>query len=243
MRPGPYDQGRPLGVAFFSRKGKGLSLRPQTPGSECPCPGPCCRRTHLFSFLPFKKHFSIFPSTSPHPETQYFSAFKKPVPTRKREFVSLPQAAPKLVQQKRPHGGAVSSPTSSGAGRPTPVGRSPPRLQVDIQTTSRGAKLEGGKDKNESKTNPKTLRTHFTPTKTSATGPIPAVGSPLQTVLSCPRQMSREGSCFGDRPWVSTDSFVMGTVSRSLFNSRRKDDDTVGTVPVAGAPLDTAALG
>lgn len=128
-------------------------------------------------------------------------------------------------------------------------GEAEPCGQVPTSTTSghsdhkSGGKTEGGKDKNESKNKPQAPPNTFHPNKDKCDRPNSSRGRPLQTVLSCPRQMSRERSSFGDRPWVSPDSSVMGTVSGSLSDSRHKDDDTVGTVPVDGAPLDAAALG
>lgn len=77
--------------------------------------------------------------------------------------------------------------------------------------------------------------------KTSVTGRVSAV-APCRQSSELPSQNVREESNFGDCPRVSADSFVTGMATCSLFNSRRKAKDTVGTVLVEAAPLATAAV-
>lgn len=52
--------------------------------------------------------------------------------------------------------------------------------------------MKGGKDKNESKNKPQTPQNTFHPNKDKCDRPNSSRGLPLQTVLSCPRQTSKE---------------------------------------------------
>lgn len=117
--------------------------------------------------------------------------------------------------------------------------RAPPRRKVGRQA-SRGQHSRGEKTEMKAKTNQKKPRNSFY-AKTSVTGRVSAV-APCRQSSELPSQNVREESNSGDCPRVSADSFVTGAATSSLFDSRREDADTAGTVPPEAAPLATAAL-
>lgn len=118
-------------------------------------------------------------------------------------------------------------------------GESRPGRKVGRQAR-RGRPSRGEKTDVKAKTNQKKPRNSFY-AKTSVTGRVSAV-APCRRSSELPSQNVREESNFGDGPRVSADSFVTGAAASSLFDSRREDEDTTGTVPPEAAPLATAAL-
>lgn len=137
------------------------------------------------------------------------------MPIRNSESLSpSPNCPQNLSQRKHPHCGAGSSQLEYAGG--------------------------GGGTKTKAKTNQKKPR-NSSYAKTSVTGRVSAV-APCRQSSELPSQNVREESNFGDCPRVSADSFVTGMATCSLFNSRRKAEDTVGTVLVEAAPLATAAV-